>query len=162
MSDRLGIADLIDSYAVAVDLACRRQIGAGRGGHQVASIKKEIHIDRPPEAVWAIVGNVGSMEWVPGVIGSTIDGNIRTCDVSEGAVLKEQILSIDETARYYEYTIVESRLPISFYRASMKVTDDGIGSRFIWTAEIEPADLGPMIEAALRGGAQALKARLEG
>ena len=89
MSDRLGIADLIDSYAVAVDLACRRQIGAGRGGHQVASIKKEIHIDRPPEAVWAIVGNVGSMEWVPGVIGSTIDGNIRTCDVSEGAVLKE-------------------------------------------------------------------------
>jgi hypothetical protein len=43
----------------------------------------------------------------------------------------------------------------------MKVVNDESGSRFIWTAEIEPDDLGPTIEAALEGGAQALKARLE-
>jgi hypothetical protein len=128
----------------------------------VTTIKREIHIDRPPEAVWAIVGNLGSMDWIPGVIGSTIDGTIRTCEVGEGAILKEEILSMDEAARHYEYTIVESRMPVSFYRASMKVMDDGTGSRFIWTAEIEPGDLGPTIEAALEGGTQALKARLEG
>ena len=132
-----------------------------RGGDKVTSIKREIHIDRPAEAVWAIVGNVGSMDWVPGVIGSTIDGSIRTCDLGEGAVLKERILSMDEAARYYEYTIVETRMPVSFYRASMEVVADGTGSRFIWTAQVEPDDLGPTIEAALEGGAQALKARLE-
>ena len=127
----------------------------------MTSIRREIHIDRPAEAVWAVVGNVGSMDWVPGVVGSTMDGTIRTCELGEGAVLKEEILSMDETARYYEYTIAESRLPVSFYRASMRVVDDETGSRFIWTAEIEPDDLGPTIEAALEGGTQALKTRLE-
>ena len=126
----------------------------------MTSIRREIHIDRPAEEVWAVVGNVGSMDWVPGV-GSTMDGTIRTCELGEGAVLKEEILSMDETARYYEYTIAESRLPVSFYRASMRVVDDETGSRFIWTAEIEPDDLGPTIEAALEGGTQALKTRLE-
>ena len=128
----------------------------------MATVKKEVHIERPPDAVWAVVGDLGSLSWVPGITKSTLEGDTRTCSLEGDGALTEKILLVDAAARRYEYTITESPMPISSHQASMEVVPDGTGSRLIWATEVEPDDLAPIFDSVAEGGAQALKKQLEG
>lgn len=121
----------------------------------MAVVTKEIRIARSPEDVWGVVGDLGAISsWVPLINSAKVEGNTRTCVTDDGGTITEKILGRDDAARRYEYEIVVSPFPLTSYRASMEVHDDDDGcARVVWTAALEPAEMGevmaPLFEQSL-------------
>lgn len=57
---------------------------------------------------------------------------------SDGDTIDERLLEIDDTKHYYTYTILESAIPFSNYRATINVKQEDDGSRVIWSATYDP------------------------
>lgn len=129
----------------------------------MAIVRAEIHIDRNPDRVWEVVGDVGGISrWLPGIEVSSYENGERTCEIGGGrGRLVEKILLRDDAARRYEYTITEGGAGYSSHHASMSVTPEGDGSRFVWEMRLEPEEAAEPMHAVAAGGAQALKAFVE-
>lgn len=129
----------------------------------MAVVRAEIHINREPDRVWEVVGDVGAISrWLPGIEVSSYTDEERVCELGEGrGRLVEKILGRDDTARSYEYTITEGPARYTRHHASMSVAPDGSGSRFVWEITIEPDEAAERMRATARGGADALKAFIE-
>jgi uncharacterized protein YndB with AHSA1/START domain len=133
-------------------------------------IENEIVIDRRPEEVWAILGDLGAVtRWVPSVTSARMEGMRRICTMEEGGEIHERIADFsDERRRYgYEQTVH----PLGFKRSVGALTvrphADG-ASRVVWNADLEfddPAQeaqfLG-MLEQGYAGALQRLKEVVEG
>jgi uncharacterized protein YndB with AHSA1/START domain len=129
----------------------------------MARVVKEVRIERPADEVWAVVGDYEAIpSWLPAITEAKVQGEERLCTMGEQGLIREHILSRDEAARRYEYTIVDSPLPITSHRASMEVRPAGESSVFVWTMDIEPDELAQALDPTLEQGLAGLKARLEG
>lgn len=86
-------------------------------------------IPAPVEPVWAFARDFGNLaEWIPiiasctlldGATGSTV-GGVRHLVTDEGEHIKERLLQLDETARSYTYSFVESPFPVRSYVATIR------------------------------------------
>jgi hypothetical protein len=77
----------------------------------MATIRRELRIDRPAEDVWSVVGDAGSIHrWFPGIVGcallDTDEGPIRRVELASGLQLDESIVTNDPIARRFQYSIV--------------------------------------------------------
>lgn len=130
----------------------------------MTTIFADARIDRTPDEVWAVVGDIGGLSrWMPGIDAISLEGDSRVCEVGGGEVrLVEKVLSRDDTVRRYEYTITEGPVDFSHHRAAMSVVPEGTGSRFTWEITIEPDEAAEPMRATATAGAEALKSYLEG
>ena len=81
----------------------------------------EIEIGKPPEEVWAVVGDFGSIaEWMPGVESCVVDGDDRILKM-RGTQITERLQSRDEDARVLVYGIVGG-IPVGNHRATITVS----------------------------------------
>lgn len=77
----------------------------------VATVRRELRIPRPPDQVWAIVGDVGAIHrWFPGIVGCTLSsdddgGQIRTVELGTGMRLVERVVTNDPILRRFQYRI---------------------------------------------------------
>jgi mxaD protein len=133
-------------------------------------IDNEIVIDRRPEEVWAILGDLGAVtRWVPGVTSARIEGMRRICTLEEGGEIHEEIADFSDLERCYGYE--QTVHPLGFKRSvgALAVEPRGNGSsRVVWNAELEFADpaqeaqfLG-MLEQGYAGALHRLKEVVEG
>ena len=75
----------------------------------------EIEIGKPPEEVWAVVGDFGSIaEWMPGVESCVVDGDDRILKM-RGTQITERLQSRDEDACVLVYGIVGG-IPVGNHR----------------------------------------------
>lgn len=132
-------------------------------------IDNEIVIDRSPEEVWAVVGDLtGVTSWVPGVGATRMEGMCRICTMDEGGEIHEEIADFSDEQRRYRYE--QTVHPLGFRRSegTLEVEPHGEGSsRVVWNAELEFADpsheaqfLG-MLEQGYAGALQRLKEVVE-
>ncbi|MFB7555896.1 SRPBCC family protein [Streptomyces brevispora] len=64
---------------------------------------------------------------------------MRTLTNEEGGVIVERLESFDESARSYVYSIVQAPFPVTGYRSTLKVIDQGAeGSRVPWSGTFTP------------------------
>jgi uncharacterized protein YndB with AHSA1/START domain len=105
-------------------------------------IENEIVIDRRPEEVWAILGDLGAVtRWVPGVTSARMEGTRRTCTMEDGGEIHEQIADFSGERRRYGYE--QTVHPLGFKRSvgALAVEPHANGSsRVVWNAELEFAD----------------------
>jgi mxaD protein len=104
-------------------------------------IDHDIAIDKPPEDVWAILGDLGAVSrWVPGVASARVEGTRRVCTLEEGGEIHEEIAGFSDEERSYAYT--QHVHPLGFERSegTLVVHANGDGSVVSWTAEVELAD----------------------
>lgn len=128
----------------------------------MSRIEKTIDIDRSPDDVWAVVGDIGAIStWLPAIGQSSFDDGVRECTMEGGGVLREQITDRDDTARRYEYEITESPMPLEHHHAWMSVGEIEGGSRVTWITEISPDEMAAAMEPVFEEGIQSLKAHLE-
>lgn len=82
------------------------------------------------EHVWKILSRFGGIaEWHPAVIDSEIEngqsddtiGAVRRLDLADGGVIRERLLSLDDTRMSLSYKFEESPLPLDNYLANVKV-----------------------------------------
>jgi carbon monoxide dehydrogenase subunit G len=129
----------------------------------VASIRKEISIDAPPEKVWDALRDFGALHTrlVPGfVTDCRMDGEDRIVTFANGAVMREVLIDSDDESRRLVWTIVDG--PYRHHNGAAQVFSDGDGSRFVWTADLIAADdVVAQTDEAMKAGIATVKKTLE-
>lgn len=78
----------------------------------MASIRRELRIDRPAGEVWPLIGDPGRIhEWFPGIVSCTVDTDAddgvvrRTVTLGTGIPLVEEVVTNDPITRRFQYRI---------------------------------------------------------
>jgi carbon monoxide dehydrogenase subunit G len=105
------------------------------------SFRHSIDIAATPEQVWAVLGDLTSVDrWIPGVTSVTRTATGRVCTFADGHAQDEQILDYTPTNRSYRYVIEGAPLPVRDNTGRFAVeTADG-HARVVWESSFEPID----------------------
>jgi carbon monoxide dehydrogenase subunit G len=129
----------------------------------MASIRKEVLIQAPPETVWDAIRDYGAVHQrvAPGfVVDARLDGDDRVVTFFNGLVIREVLVDLDDESRRLVYSAIGGSA--EHHNASFQVLDgDAEGSRVIWIADFLPHDLAEYISAMMDQGAKAMKQTLE-
>ena len=118
-------------------------------GDRRVDVRREAVIPADPDAVWAIVAAAERQaEWFPGMVTSTVKDDVRTVVAASGAIFLEEILSIDDDTRCFEYRIT-GPLHLDHHRGRITVQDDPGGTRVVYEQELEPKALAYVLDGAL-------------
>lgn len=118
------------------------------------------------EDVWSAFRDVGAVHrrLLPGRVSDTrIEGNVRTLTFPGGAVVRELIVDIDDTARRLAYAVIEGdRLPVAHHHASFQVFADGPDqSRLVWITDFLPDTIAVHVRPRIEVGAEEMKQAIE-
>jgi carbon monoxide dehydrogenase subunit G len=127
----------------------------------MAKQRAEIELGAQPDAAWAVVGNFGSIgDWMPGIESCVVDGDDRVLRLM-GMEVTERLQQRDDEARTLSYRIVGG-VPVINHLATISVVADGEGSRVTWDVDVDPDDMGPLLQATYQQALEALKVHLGG
>lgn len=129
----------------------------------MASIRREIDIAAPPDAVWDALSDWGALHQrlVPGfATDARLDGEDRIVTFFTGAVLRERLVTRDAEVRRLVWSIVDG--PYSHHNGAAQVHPraDG-GTRVVWTADLLPDAAAPATAEAMQRGLETMKRTLE-
>ena len=126
----------------------------------MATGQASIDIDRPADAVWAVVGDFGGIGgWMPGIDACRVEGDRRILDTM-GMTITEALVKKDDAARALTYTIVDGA-PVERHQAVITVTPRGDGSHVTWDVDAEPDAMAEVMTTVYQGSLDALKAHTE-
>jgi carbon monoxide dehydrogenase subunit G len=129
----------------------------------MASIHREIVVERRPAEVWDAVRDVGAVHdrLAPGfVVATALEEGARVVTFANGVVARELIVDCDDAARRLVWSVVGGRM--SHHNASLQVTPDGEGrSRITWVADLLPNEIAPVIAGMIEQGMQVMKRTLD-
>ena len=129
----------------------------------MASVHREIVIERPPAEVWDALADVGALHTrlAPGfVTDCRLEPGARVVTFANGMVARELIVDIDADRRRVAWSVVGGRL--SHHNASAQVFAEGsAATRFVWIADFLPDDHAPAIAAMIDQGMAAIKRHLD-
>lgn len=132
----------------------------------MATIQRTIHLDRPADAVWDAVADTGAIHerLARGfVVGTELDGDMRTVTFDGGGVVRELVVSIDPDRRRLAYSVVESPLGMRHHHATFTVVPAADGtSNLEWVVDLSPDTAAPAMEAMVDLGCAAMQATLSG
>jgi hypothetical protein len=129
----------------------------------MASIRREVVVEAPLEAVWDAVRDVAAphTRLAPGFLSDCrLDGDARVVTFANGLVARERIVDVDDEARRLAWAVVDSPR-LSHHNASMQVFGDGPGrSRVVWVADLLPNEIAPVIASMIEQGLAAMQKTL--
>lgn len=111
----------------------------------MAEVTREVRLKATAGEIWALIGGFNDLpNWHPAVLSSDLsqdDGaTIRHLVIVGRIRLAERLLSHDDAARTYRYTIADGPLPVEGYVSNVTVADPGDGTCTVrWSARFEPA-----------------------
>jgi uncharacterized protein YndB with AHSA1/START domain len=129
----------------------------------MASIRKEVVIDAHPEHVWAALRDWGAVHQrlVPGfVVDARLEGEDRIVTFSNGSVVRELLVALDDDARRLVWSVVDG--PYTHHNGAAQVFAEGECTRFVWTADLLPHDLAGRTSELMELGIGVVKRTLEG
>lgn len=127
----------------------------------MASVQREIVVERPPEFVWEAIRDFGGLDrrLVPGFVTAVeLDGTTRTVTFANGTQAREVLVDSNDQARRLVYAVVGGRL--TAHSASVQVFAEGKGTRIVWIADFLPNELQPYIAGQMDEAAKAMKKAL--
>jgi uncharacterized protein YndB with AHSA1/START domain len=130
----------------------------------MASIRKEILIDAPPEKVWDAVRDFGALHerLVPGfVTDCRMDGEDRIVTFASGAVMREVLIDSDDEAKRLVWSIVDG--PYKHHNGAVQVFAEGEnGSLFVWTSDLlADEEVVRLTDESMQTGVETAKKTLE-
>lgn len=129
----------------------------------MASIRIERLIDAPADAVWDAIADVGALHTrlAPGfVVDTRLEAGARIVTFGNGMVAREVLVDIDHDRRRFAYSVRTERF--DHHSASNEVFEAGDGRcLFVWTADVLPHDIAPMVTGMMAQGADVLKQAME-
>jgi hypothetical protein len=131
----------------------------------MASVILDIPIAVPADAAWAVIGDWanGPARMAPGwVTDVRIEGEHRVVTFANGAVFRERLISIDQTARRLVYAITGDAVNPDHHNAAMQIRPDGSAScRLHWVQDVLPDALAARLETGMTASANIIKSTLE-
>jgi hypothetical protein len=130
----------------------------------VATIQKEIAIERSKEFVWDAIRDVGAIHkrLVPGfVVDCQLEGDWRTVTFANGMVVRELIVAIDDKTCRHAWSARGA--PLTHHNASVQIFADGNDKcRVVWIADLMPNEVAETIAEMIQQGLSRMKRTLEG
>lgn len=108
----------------------------------MSEVTHSITVAAAPDDVWKVVGDVGNVHaWIPPVVATTMEGDVRTATFADGGKARERIDSRSDQSRSYTYTYLDGAIPLDEYTSTITVTaqPDGTGSLVTWAAVLQAA-----------------------
>ena len=129
----------------------------------MASNRRTHSLAVPAAKVWAAVRDFGQVHTkvAPGFLTKLeLDKGDRVITFFNGMVARERLVTIDDQAMRLVYAVVEGRP--THYNGSVEVIADGNEKcRLIWTIDLLPNELGPMVAGMMDHAAPFMKKTLE-
>jgi Polyketide cyclase / dehydrase and lipid transport len=127
-----------------------------------ASVRREAVIEASADAAWRLVGRPELLHlWFPGVVTSTVEGDVRTITLATGLTLDETILTNDPLQRRFQYRIE----PGTFFTEHLATVDViALGAdRCLVTygSDAAPATMAVVLGGATGAALEELRRRLE-
>lgn len=134
----------------------------------MANVTVSKQLPAAADAVWEIVGGWNTLPaWHPAVVASegAGDGLLRRVRLADGTEITERLEHFDRAARTYTYVIIESPLPLSRYRSTIRVETFADGARVDWSTEFEvqgvpEGDLATLLHEFYTAGLEAVQGLL--
>ncbi|MGY1774975.1 SRPBCC family protein [Geodermatophilus sp. SYSU D00804] len=130
----------------------------------MASVRKQVHLDAPPERVWDAVRGVGALHerLVPGfVVDTRLEDDARVVTFADGTVQREPLVDVDDDRRRLVHTAVDSPLGATHHNASVEVLPDGAGTRLEWVVDVLPHGVRDRLDRAMEAGAATMRAAID-
>lgn len=129
----------------------------------MATINKEIEIERSKGFVWDAIRDVGAIHQrlVPGfVLDCRLEGDWRTVTFANGLVVRELIVSVDDETCRHSWSARGGSL--NHHNASVQVFPEGDNrSRVIWIADLMPNEAAGAISEMIGQALKTMKQTLE-
>ena len=129
----------------------------------MATIQREIWIDREQAYVWDAIRDVGAIHrrLVPGfVVDCKLEGDSRVVTFENGMTIRELIVDIDD--RTYRHAWSARGEPLTHHNASLQVFSDGPEKcRVVWIADLLPNEVAATVDEMIQHGLSAMKKTLE-
>ena len=112
----------------------------------MATLKREIPVASGASSVWQKLRDFGQVHTkvAPGFLTDLkMDKGDRVITFFNGMVARERLVTRDDEIRRLVYAVVEGRA--SHYNAAVQVFPEGDGSRVVWTIDLLPDELAPVI-----------------
>lgn len=112
----------------------------------MTTVNMSTEVNVPADKLWEFIGGFNALpDWHPAVEKSELTGKgkgaTRKLSLAGGGTIIERLEEVNDKERVYTYTIMDSPLPVSNYVATIRVRDEGDGSKSIveWSSEFKPA-----------------------
>ena len=128
----------------------------------MATLRKEVHIEASPDAIWDAARDLGALHTrlVPGfVVDTKLDGNTRVVTFGNGMVVREPIISVDDQRRRLAWTTIGGKT--THYNAVLEVFADRSGARVVWTTDLLPDEMAGPVGAMQENGLAVMKQTFE-
>jgi hypothetical protein len=129
----------------------------------MATIHKEIEIERNKEFVWDAIRDVGAIHkrLVPGfVVDCKLEGDSRIVTFANGMVVRELIVDVDDQTCRHSWSARGD--PLTHHNASIQVFADGQDKcRVVWIADLMPNEVAEAIGEMIQQGLNTMKQTLE-
>jgi hypothetical protein len=133
----------------------------------MASLTHEIEIDVTAETAWDVVRDFAALHTrlVPGFVANVevfeeMDGPVRRVSFAHGIVLVERIVSIDDGARRFVWSIRAEG--IRHHNGALHVIScDTDRCKVEWTADVLPHELADRFSPLMKKGLATMRATLE-
>jgi hypothetical protein len=129
----------------------------------MASIRSDTLINAPLQEVWAALRDWGALHQrlAPGFITDTrLDAGDRIVTFSDGAVVREVLVDLDDDAHRLVWTIVDG--PYTHHNGSAQLFSVENGqTRFVWTTDLLPNELAAPTAQRMQQGTTVIKETLE-
>lgn len=127
----------------------------------MATVRRQFEIDAPPEQVWDVFRDIGSVHTrlAPGfVLDTVVDGDTRTVSFANGVTVRERIVALDDDSRRLAYAIVGGSA--EHHHASFEVHDAPSGSVVCWTTDVVPDDVAENFARMMDAGIPVMQASM--
>jgi len=127
----------------------------------MGTIRREVIIDRPPDAVWPLIADPAAIaRWFPGMVDAQVDGTSRVITTASGIPLPEEIVTVDPIQRRFQYRVLGG-----FMRSHLGTIDvfdlhDG-RSLVSYSTDAEPDPVALIIGGATGNALRELRRQLE-
>jgi hypothetical protein len=128
----------------------------------MATLRRQIALNASASTVWSAIRDFGAVHTrvAPGFLTKLeMDGGDRIVTFFNGMVARERLITVDDEDCRLVYAVVDGRP--SHYNAAVQVFPEGDGSRVVWTIDILPNELAPIIGGMMDQAEGFMKKRLE-
>jgi hypothetical protein len=129
----------------------------------MATIHKEIQIERSKEFVWDAIRDVGAIHrrLVPGfVVDCKLEGDSRIVTFANGMVVRELIVDVDDRRCRHSWSARGE--PLTHHNASIQVFSEGDDKcRVVWIADLMPNEVAGTIGEMIQRGLDTMKQTLQ-
>ena len=129
----------------------------------MATIRKEIDIQRNKDFVWDAIRDVGAIHrrLVPGfVVDCKLEADSRIVTFANGMVVRELIVDVDDSTCRHAWSARGGTL--THHNASLQVFPEGTdGCRVVWIADLLPHEAAGPVDKMIQQALYTMKRTLE-